>query len=53
MYEIKVFLGKSINRFSMNDKIKAYIKIIEMISNTISNVNLQCFPDLEQKTNSK
>ncbi|XP_050066008.1 zinc finger BED domain-containing protein 5-like [Aphis gossypii] len=40
--------GKSINRFSMNDKIKAFIKIIEMISNNISNENLQSFPNLEQ-----
>ncbi|XP_060845984.1 zinc finger BED domain-containing protein 5-like [Rhopalosiphum padi] len=40
--------GKSINRFSMNDKIKAFIKIIEMISNNVSNENLQSFPNLEQ-----
>jgi len=32
----------------MNDKIKAFIKIIEMISNNISNENLQYFPNLEQ-----
>ncbi|KAL4130632.1 hypothetical protein QTP88_008053 [Uroleucon formosanum] len=40
--------GKSINRFSMNDKIKAFLKIIEMISNNVSNENLQSFPNLEQ-----
>lgn len=27
--------GKSINRFSIYDKIKAFIKIIEMISNNV------------------
>jgi len=32
----------------MNDKIKAFIKIIEMVSNNISNENLQSFPNLEQ-----
>lgn len=32
----------------MNDKIKALIKIIEMISNNITNENLQSFPNLEQ-----
>lgn len=32
----------------MNDKIKAFVKIIEMISNNISNENLQSFSNLEQ-----
>lgn len=32
----------------MNDKIKVFIKIIEVISNNISNENLQSFPNLEQ-----
>jgi len=40
--------GKSINRFSMNDKIKAFIMIIEMSSNNVSNENLQSFPNWEQ-----
>jgi len=31
----------------MNDKIKAFMKIIEFISNNVSNKNLQCFPNLE------
>lgn len=39
--------GKSINRFSMNDKIKAFFKIIEIISNNVSNESLQSFPNLE------
>lgn len=32
----------------MNDKIKAFIKIIEMISYNVSNENLQSFPNWEQ-----
>lgn len=32
----------------MNDKTKAFVKIIEMTSNSISNVNLQSFSNLEQ-----
>jgi len=32
----------------MNDKIKAFIEIIEMINNNISNKNLQYFPNLDQ-----
>jgi len=40
--------GKSNNIFTMNDKIKAFIKKIEIISNNISNEDLQYFPNLEQ-----
>lgn len=32
----------------MGDKIKAFIKKLEMIQNNVSNENLQTFPNLEQ-----
>lgn len=39
---------RTLNRFSIDDKIKPFIKKLEMIHNNVSNENLQTFPNLEQ-----
>ncbi|XP_031330321.1 zinc finger BED domain-containing protein 5-like [Photinus pyralis] len=39
--------GKTTNRFSVNDKIKAFIKKFQMINNIISNNHLESFSTLE------
>ncbi|XP_072389339.1 zinc finger BED domain-containing protein 5-like [Diabrotica undecimpunctata] len=39
--------GRSTNRFSVNDKIKAFIKKFQMIEKSVSNENLASFPNLE------
>lgn len=39
--------GKSNNRFSVNDKIKAFIKKCDMMKNSVSNKDLQSFTNLE------
>lgn len=40
--------GETINQFSMDDKIKALIKKLEIIYNNVSNEHLQTFSNLEQ-----
>ncbi|XP_072375823.1 zinc finger BED domain-containing protein 5-like [Diabrotica undecimpunctata] len=39
--------GKSHNRFSVNDKINAFIKKCNMMKNSVSNKDLQSFTNLE------
>ncbi|XP_072391924.1 zinc finger BED domain-containing protein 5-like [Diabrotica undecimpunctata] len=39
--------GRSTNRFSVNDKIKAFIKKFQMTEKSVSNENLASFPNLE------
>lgn len=39
--------GRGTNRFSVNDKINAFIKKIQMMEKSVSDENLQSFPNLE------